>query len=143
VNWAYSLAALLLSAAAASAAQPRLIAPNDEGRLPAEVVRQCTSADGRTARVVLRTKTGIFRVELADFSAARYEKLVLVVQMVKTWEGIQFTPRGQGAAAAIDLRDSPGVTIRADGPDCRIELDRERVRLLERGGQFQFVDAYR
>jgi hypothetical protein len=104
-----------------------------------EIVSQTVSKDGHECVVVFNCPRGIFRCHV-DLGKADFKKVVFVVRNQSAWEGVTFSPAER---ESVELPNAKDVTIRADGKDCRIEFGPEAIKLLKRGGDFQFIDRYR
>lgn len=97
----------------------------------------------RSGRIVLATRTGIFRIDLGF--KTELQSLRISVENVAACEGLSFAPRDGGgdSRTAYDLLSTPDVSVRFEGKTCQIEIGRKTTALLGAGGQLQFVDRYR
>ena len=114
---------------------------------PLRIVSQTATVDGKSASVTFEPTDGIFAVEI-DLGKTHFERLTFVIKNATTWEGVTFYPRdkapsGKNRPATIELKDAPGVSIKAHNGDCVIEFGPAAIKTLQRGGKFQFVNAYR
>lgn len=119
------------------------------------IVEQTTSQDGESLNIVISVPGGIFpaAVRLED---AKIKKVTLRLQKIRLTEGITFralknVPAGQPIAwkdatlepSEYDLKSVRGFSVTPQGQDQVLEFTSQALELLQRGGRFQFIDAYR
>jgi len=131
---------LVLPSVIADPASEQLLVTQVPGiRSTVEIVETKFSADRTEATATLRSKLGIFSIQLqlADLKLA---KITLLIQGERHCEGLDFWPP-QGAK--IELRRSEGVKIAQRDKDLAIEFTGPALATLGKGGKLLYVNLYR
>ncbi len=133
------VAALLTLLLGGRAVAADLVGKNPGDAMPVTIVSQKVSDDGKQCTVVLETSRGIFRLKI-DGAAATFDKVTFIVRSQRSRpEGLSLETEKE----AVELLHAKGVSVNIHERDCVIEFDAEGVKILKRGGRFQYIDAYR
>lgn len=144
--------AIAAEPAAAATEKIEIVRKIPEYSRPIKIVSQMATADGKSASVTFEPTGGIFAVEI-DLGDTKIERLTFVVKNVRTAEGVEFHPKTDKQtkdrpddpprAENVELKDATDVKVRFEKEDCIIEFGPAAIKILRRGGRFQFIDAYR